>query len=146
MLVRRIASLSTLALVLVAIGCARPADDTGPGVDPDVTDRGRFGDPYHVVSNYNPADPDLYPLLSGDTLLVRLTYSGGCETHTLDLDHEVRQDTAFLWIRHNGRGDACEALVEDELEEVLPPRVLGARVIAILHPQGGPPQILYQRP
>lgn len=137
------------SVLILVVGATLPgcrSHDAGGGAEDDVAiDRGRFGDPYEVVSNFSPADPDLYPVLSGDTLIVRLTYSGGCETHTLDLDSDVRQDTAFVWIRHDARGDACEALIHDELDAVLPSRVLDARVLALLHPQEGPPQILRER-
>ena len=104
--------------------------------------RGQFGDPYRVVGNFNPADPDLYPQLAGDTLRVRVTYAGGCESHRLEADYDARGDTAFVWIRHDARNDDCEALIHDEVETVLPERIAAARVIAVLHPQGGPPQVL----
>ena len=131
-----------LLLALLAGGCGEEASDVSdPGLSPPI-DRSRFGDPYQLVGNFNPAEPDLYPILSSDTLTVRLTYPGGCETHRLDLEHDLRGDTAFVWIRHDARNDDCEALIQDEFQAILPERVVERSVVALLHPQGGSPQIL----
>ena len=134
-----------IALLVILAACDRTAEPDGAD-DTGAIDRGVFGDPYRVVGNYNQADPELYPLLEGDTLTVRVTYAGGCETHELDVDHEVRDDTGFVWIRHDAHNDTCEALIEDEVRTVLPGRVTESRVIALRHPEGGPPQVLSRSP
>jgi hypothetical protein len=129
-------------LPLLAIGCGKRSETpAGAAVEPTV-DRGRFGDPYRIVGNFNEADPDMYPLLLGDTLTVRLTYAGGCESHGFETDYDLRGDTAFVWIRHDAQSDNCEALVEDEVQTVLPERVTERKVVALVHPRPGPPQIL----
>ncbi|HEX7069363.1 MAG TPA: hypothetical protein VF190_01095 [Rhodothermales bacterium] len=129
-------------LPLLIVGCQGRRAGTAAPADSVTVDRGRFGDPYRVVGNFNEADPELYPLLVGDTLTVRLTYAGGCESHAFDTDYDIRGDTAFIWFRHDARNDDCEALVHDEVQTVLPNRVVEQKVVALLHPQPGPPQIL----
>lgn len=125
------------------IGCTvRGGDETQSPSDTGSIDRGRFGDPYRIVGNFNEADPEIYPILSSDTLTIRVVYSGGCESHRLEVDNEVRDDTAFVWVRHDARNDGCEALIQDEVQTVLPEGALEASVIALMHPQAGPPQIV----
>lgn len=138
------AVLVSLVLFTGLIGCEGEPRADAPGEEAQI-DHGTFGDPYQVVTNFSPSDPDLYPMLSSDTLTVRLQYSGGCESHDLDLRHEVSGDTAFVWIRHDANGDECEALISDELQTVLPERIHSAPVVALRHPGGGPLQILASR-
>lgn len=131
-----------ILVVLLIFGCgSETAEGLEPGADPTIDQR-RFGDPYQVVGNFSPADPDLYPMLSSDTLTVRVTYTGGCESHRLEVDSEIRNDTGFVWIRHDARDDDCEGLIQDEIATTLSERVLEQPVVALLHPQEGPPQIL----
>jgi len=139
---KHLLSIIFLVSSIVIAGCEARVEGEPQQPSDATVDRSRFGDPYRIVGNYSQADPDLYPILSSDTLVVRVTYAGGCESHRLDVDHDVRDDTAFVWIEHDARNDDCEALIQDEVQAILPERVLEADVIAILHPQGGPPQIL----
>lgn len=128
-----------LLLVLLA-GCSRERgllEDDRPTVE-----RETYGDVYWIVSHFNEGDPDLYPMLIEDSLIVRLVYAGGCKSHEFDVRHSAESDTAFVWLFHDAQGDTCEALVHDEVGQRLPDAVLSARVIALHHPQPGPPQVL----
>ncbi|RMF68007.1 MAG: hypothetical protein D6743_04005 [Calditrichaeota bacterium] len=59
--------------------------------------------------------------ISGDTLLLRLSYSGGCQPHAFQLYMtpsaflESFPVQADLFVRHQGHGDACEAYLSREL-------------------------------
>lgn len=132
----------SLVVAVAMAGCGGgTADETGEGEDQDAVS-GRFGDPYQIVTNFAPADPDFMPQLVEDTLVARITYSGGCGDHDFDLRQEVAQDTAKLWLRHDAHRDDCEALVQDEVRIQVPGDVLEAPVIVLLPPQDGPPIIV----
>lgn len=118
-----------LLLLLFAACRSEPSDDG--------TIRGA-GDPYRIVLAPAEAEPDQPPGLDGDTLVVRVRYSGGCESHDFDLDADVRGDTTFLVIEHDAHGDGCEADVYDELRLGLPDDVARTGLLLLRNPQGGP--------
>jgi hypothetical protein len=132
--------LAGMALLMLAGGC------NGNGVQNELEGEGgrssQFGDPYDIVGNFSPSDPELTPLLMGDTLLVRMTYPGGCADHGFDMDYSVAQDTAKLWLRHDANGDDCEAMLNDEFQAQVPEDALEAPVVVLLDPSGGAPHIL----
>src|SRR5690554_5623492 len=128
-----------ILLLVLAAGCGRggaedEADAPAGG--------GRFGDPYQVVPGFHPAEPDTPPALAGDTLVALVTYTGGCEDHDFALDYAASADTARVWIRHDAHGDACEALIEDEVRLPLPREALAPPVVVLLNPQDPIPFIL----
>ncbi len=52
--------------------------------------------------------------LDGDCLHIKLSYSGGCEDHIIDLARihkEGQGNTAVFEIRHEDNGDVCEAYI-----------------------------------
>ena len=64
--------------------------------------------------------------VDGDCLQIKLSYSGGCQEHTLDLARmhpwESGSSTVPTFeIRHNANGDLCEALYTKELRYDLTP-------------------------
>jgi hypothetical protein len=129
----------SLAAVVALTGCkGTTAEETGEEEEQGVVS-GQFGDPYQIVTNFVAADPDFMPQLVEDTLVAKITYSGGCRDHDFDLRHQVAQDTARLWLLHQSGGDDCEALVQDEIRMHVPVEVMDTPVIVLLPPQGGPP-------
>lgn len=129
-------------------GCLAGCRTDGPGGAPDrdapppVHDR--FGDAYAIVLGDTPAAPDAPPvLLGGDTLVAQVRYAGDCEDHAFTLEHDAtRGDTARLWLRHDARGDDCEALVYDEVRLPVPAEVRDAATVLLLNPQDGPPHVV----
>ena len=133
-----------VAIVFFALllGCEQPPQ-TG---DDGRVDTRRFGDPYQILMNESTALPDELPALMSDTLIMLVSYSGGCEDHDLDLKSEVEQDTAKLWLKHDANGDSCEAIISDRFEVRVPDEVLEAPTIVLLNPNEDVPFILRWRP
>ncbi len=121
----------TLLLALFLTTCQSPQtplDEADPATDP-----------FSIVLSRNPAEPDMPPALDGDTLEVRVTYSGGCSDHDFTLEQEARGDTTVFSIRHQAGGDSCEALVYDELRLPVGTSVTSSGPIVLRNPQGGVP-------
>ncbi len=56
--------------------------------------------------------------LDEDCLHIKLSYSGGCEDHTIDfarINKDGLNQKAVFEIRHNGNGDMCEAYFTKDL-------------------------------
>ena len=59
--------------------------------------------------------------IGGDSITLDITYSGGCSTHHFSLYmspaafFESYPVQANLYLRHNSNGDACEALVNENV-------------------------------
>ncbi len=121
---------TAFAVLFACAGCRREVPTRAP--DPRT-------DPFSVVLSEFPAEPDQPPALDGDTLLVRVQYAGGCSDHAFALAADARGDTTVLALRHDAAGDACEALVYDELRLALPEPLPGAGPVVLRNPQGGPP-------
>lgn len=84
--------------------------------------------------------PDQPPVLVGtgqgdDTLVVRVTYAGGCETHDVTLDRETQGDTLVLALDHDANGDDCTDEVYDELR--LPVGAASTGPVVLLDPETG---------
>lgn len=67
--------------------------------------------------------------VDGDCLQIKLSYSGGCKEHTLDLArmHPWTSSSSTVptfEIRHNANGDMCEAFFTKELRYDLTPLIL----------------------
>ncbi len=67
--------------------------------------------------------------VDGNCLQIKLSYTGGCEDHTIDLAlmHpwiEGSTNIPTFEIRHNANGDLCEALFTRELRYDLTPLIL----------------------
>ena len=127
---------------IFAPGCKEQSADDDIDNSARVTDRSRFGDDYEIVTNFFEAEPDFMPQLSRDSLVVRLTYTGGCDDHDFDLEDEVEGDTARVWLHHDAAGDDCGERVQDELRFRLPEDVMEARIVVLLSPQGSDPYIV----
>lgn len=123
-----------LLLLAFLPGCDRPV----AGFDEDVS----FGDPYEIVTDGLPTQPDDAPALFSDTLVVHLSYAGGCTDHAFSLRSAVRGDSARVWIHHDARDDSCEALLLDRFEARVPEPVLQARTIELLNPSSDVPFVL----
>lgn len=91
-----------------------------PDASPVGSDAADADDQARVVLGRTDASPDLPPVIVGDSVRFRVTYPGGCEDHTFDLDGERRGDTLALVLRHDAHGDACEGQVYDEMALPLP--------------------------
>ena len=64
--------------------------------------------------------------VDGDCLQIKLSYSGGCQEHTIDLARmhpwtASSSNIPTFEIRHNANGDLCEALFTKELRYDLTP-------------------------
>jgi hypothetical protein len=64
--------------------------------------------------------------VDGDCLQIKLSYSGGCQEHTIDLARmhpwvTGSSNIPTFEIRHNANGDMCEALFTKELRYDLTP-------------------------
>lgn len=80
-----------------------------------------------MITEQPPADIQLDPFnlnearISGDTLTVSVSYSGGCATHDFALFMspaaflESNPVQADLYIRHDSHGDLCEAYITTEV-------------------------------
>ena len=66
-----------------------------------------FGDGYAVATDT--------AVLDGDTLRVEVSYSGGCEEHTFDLETRAAGPVRELWLVHDANGDLCEAYLTEAL-------------------------------
>jgi len=67
--------------------------------------------------------------VDGDCLQIKLSYSGGCQEHTIDLARmhpwtASSTNIPTFEIRHNANGDLCEALFTKELRFDLSPLIL----------------------
>ena len=121
-----------LSLPLALTACGDDEDDDG-GDDTGVADDtggGSGGGLPDAFSACNPADGDATELanatVSGDTLTIDASYSGGCETHEfqicwdqLFLESEPVQVHLGVW--HDGNGDSCEAYPTETLSFDLTP-------------------------
>lgn len=75
-----------------------------------------FLDDYEVINS------DAY--IDGWMLYFRLGHGGGCKTHTYSLKlNRVDNQTAYIFVDHNGNGDTCEAYLQNnfkaDLREIL---------------------------
>ncbi len=139
----KVRAAGALLVLLLAAGCGDgPANDGDPYRPPSRVQDARFGDPYQVRFNLGPNDAETPPHISGDTLFVSVSYSGGCEDHDFDLDYEARRDSSFLWLEHDANGDNCEALVQDDLQLPVPRKALAPPAIVLLNPEGDVPYTL----
>ncbi len=129
--------IAAIAMSLSLTACEQ-AGTLGDGL----SDSGRFGDAYQVVTNVHPDAPDEPPIITSDSLYVQVSYSGGCENHEFDLDMETVEDTTRLWLRHSDGGDNCEALIHDRLAFELPDAALDSGTILLLNPNHDAPLIV----
>lgn len=123
-------------MTLLAAGCG------GEATQEDGVDSGRFGSSYEIVTNEEPALPDEPPTLVGDTLLAHITYPGGCQDHDFELQSDVANDTARIWLRHRAHGDDCEGLIRDRIEMRVPEEVASANTILLLNPNADVPFVV----
>ncbi|MEX0600298.1 MAG: hypothetical protein WD021_08470 [Rhodothermales bacterium] len=130
---------SALALLVLTVGCDGPhhVDETDDGYDAE-----RFGSPYGIETNEAPVAPYEPPVIVGDTLVVMVTYAGGCAEHAFELASSTGNEGTRVWLRHDDGGDDCEALVRDRLRIPLPGHVLGSSRIHLLNPNEDIPFIL----
>jgi hypothetical protein len=75
--------------------------------------------------------------VDGDCLQIKLSYSGGCQEHTIDLArmHPWTASSATIptfEIRHNANGDLCEAYFTKELRYDLTPLKLEGKTEFVL--------------
>ena len=80
-----------------------------------------------IITNRPPNSIQLDPFdledigIAGDNITLDITYSGGCKEHGFSLYMspaaflESYPVQANLYLRHNGNGDACEALVNESV-------------------------------
>ena len=121
----RLASLALLALALAGCDSAADAEPT-------------FGDPYLILAEPAPVVVMADPAAGDARLAVTVEYSGGCEEHAFVLRSRDLGDRVEVWFVHDGRGDACEALVTEALTAVLPGAAAEAEALVLQTPSGVP--------
>lgn len=120
---------TALFLILIFAGCGeQEPNEDAPRAE------GRFGDGYQILTNEHPDAPDEAPAIVADSLSLLVAYSGGCQDHDFELQHETARDTTRLWLRHSDGGDDCEAMVYDRFRFELPEEVLESPTILLLNP------------
>lgn len=134
--VQSTALFTALAVLVAAVGCNQP-----PG-SADGSDRSSFGSPYQIVTNVSTAAPDEPPAVVSDSLVVLVTYAGGCNDHEFELASSVAGDSAEVWLIHDDGGDDCEALISERLLFAVPDRVLDASRIHLLNPNSDAPFVV----
>lgn len=130
---------TVLALLVIPLGCDGPhhVSDVDGGYDAE-----RFGSPYRIETNEAPVAPYEPPVIVGDTLVVMVTYAGGCAEHEFEIASTNRDDGTSVWLRHDDGGEDCEALVRERLRIPLPGNVLGSSRIHLLNPNEDIPFVL----
>lgn len=101
-----------------------------------------FGDPYRIILQTVPGEPDLPPSLIGDTLQVLVSYAGGCENHSFELDYNAVPDTTRLWMRHDAQRDQCEAHIIETVRIPVRAGLLKTPIVVLLNPDDRIPFIL----
>jgi len=122
--------------IAIPLGCSQQ-DMYAPDVRHEY-----FGDPYSILLNSAPGEPDRPPAIVNDTLRIFVSYAGGCENHSFELDHLTVPDTTKLWLRHDAQGDRCEALIIDTVTEPVPAHLLEMPTVVLLNPEDRIPFIL----
>lgn len=129
--------LVTACAALAQLGCGSSSSE------PEAAPGGsRFGASYEILTGQTEAAPEQPPVLRGDTLTATVAYEGGEETHEFALEHETRNDTARLWLRHDAAGDDDSTRVLDEVRLAVPQQALDASTVVLLNPQGDAPFVL----
>lgn len=135
--------LAAILVALVLAGCGRDGESGGFGFG-GASDEIDFGDDYGFATAQRETEADEPPVVQNDSLHVWVRYAGGCEDHDFTLGHLSRGDTARVWLRHDARGDECEADFVERLQIRLPDAVLGKPHIRLLDPSGETPLIVNQ--
>ena len=70
--------------------------------------------------------------VEGETVRLEISYTGGCETHLFELvarDWRVRCGSleVELWLAHDAYGDACKAIMYEQLQFSLQPLIAACR-------------------
>ena len=125
-----------LAFALAVLGCENTSEDQ------QTRNADRFGSGYEIVTNEEPALPDEPPALVGDSLFAHVAYPGGCQDHDFELESDVANDTARVWLRHQGHGDDCEGMIRDRIEMQVPEDVVNAETVLLLNPNADIPFVL----
>ena len=127
---------AALAFALFVGGCGDASNDDA------AQNSNRFGSDYEIVTNEEPALPDEPPALVGDTLLAHISYPGGCEDHEFELETDIANDTARVWLRHQAHGDDCEGMIRDRIEVRVPEEVAAANTVVLLNPNADVPFVV----
>jgi hypothetical protein len=132
----RLTGACLLLLMILSTGCGR---NGGTFRDADDLD---LGDEYQFTTADRETSPDEPPIILNDSLHVWVRYLGGCEDHDFQLGHQVRGDTARVWLRHDARGDDCEENFVERLSFRLPDDVLSREHVRLIDPDGDLPLIV----
>ena len=119
-----------VVIALILTGCQAPV------LQPE------FGAPYEIIINESGGSPDAPPRITGDWLLLTVSYTGGCTDHEFILESESRRDTAYVWLNHIDHNDACASQIIDDLSIELPTGILATRIISMFDPSGEIPHYL----
>lgn len=111
--------------LLIALGCE---------VTDSLSSEPHFGDPYTIATAVSPST--IAPRLDAHRLHVTVQYSGGCRTHTFDLQYQAQGDTTEIWLRHDGNSDQCEAYLTETRQFTVSSRVLETANVVLLLPDG----------
>lgn len=98
----------------------------------EMVDMKNTGDPYTIQN----------AKISGDTLILQLSYGGGCETHTFELlnNFAFKENTdsfgridnyqTRITLKHDAHNDRCRAIVQEKiLFDLTPIRQIGVNEI-----------------
>lgn len=111
--------------LLIALGCE---------VTDNLSAMPDFGDPYAIATETTPNTTA--PRLDAQGLHVTVQFSGGCRTHTFDLQYRIQGDTTEIWLRHDSDGDLCEAYLTETRQLAVSPRALETESVVLLSPDG----------
>ena len=117
----------TIALIglLIALGC-EVSDSLS--TEPD------FGDPYTIATAITPNTT--VPRLDAGGLHVSVQYNGGCRSHGFHLEYRIQGETTEIWLRHDGKGDLCEAYLTETRQLAVSFRALETENVVLLAPNG----------
>ncbi|HKJ43126.1 MAG TPA: NigD-like C-terminal domain-containing protein [Sunxiuqinia sp.] len=119
--------LFTIAVILILVGCEEKVP---------ISNSSQFGNAptdYVILnaSNYDSLQNDPVKInevhIEKDTLIINLSYSGGCEDHIIDLARLMPWcgtpplPPPTFEIRHNSKGDLCEAWITQTLKYDISP-------------------------
>ena len=88
-----------------------------------------FGASYSIISTSEA------PTIQNGTLIATVGYSGCNSGHEFELEHQITDTTAKLWLFKKTEDQLCEAYFEEEKSYDLPESVLNSEKIFLITPK-----------